>query len=233
MYCPNCGKELPDGSQFCGYCGTQISENSSHPVSVNANEFSVLTKCFTDPYADEILSPVLSVIVFAAMFFINWLTFFRSAVNGLSVTAVVLVGMYLLEYIDKGHECDIREMTGRIGFHLVLPSVIMLLSGIFYYFFWNGLESYFNSLQFSNFSGNGMNTLPDTGVLVIGLILMNLSIVSFILIEAHGFHKKSTGFVYAAVIIITLILIASAGFVFAEVKSSALGEITSLIQELM
>lgn len=25
IYCPNCGKELPDGSTFCGYCGANLS----------------------------------------------------------------------------------------------------------------------------------------------------------------------------------------------------------------
>lgn len=26
MYCPNCGKELPKGAAFCGFCGTSIPE---------------------------------------------------------------------------------------------------------------------------------------------------------------------------------------------------------------
>ena len=25
MFCPNCGKELPDGSKFCGFCGADIA----------------------------------------------------------------------------------------------------------------------------------------------------------------------------------------------------------------
>lgn len=25
MYCPNCGKEVPEGAQFCGNCGAPIS----------------------------------------------------------------------------------------------------------------------------------------------------------------------------------------------------------------
>jgi len=24
MYCPNCGKEIPDGSKFCPYCGAKV-----------------------------------------------------------------------------------------------------------------------------------------------------------------------------------------------------------------
>jgi len=25
MFCPNCGKEIPDGSKFCQYCGAKLS----------------------------------------------------------------------------------------------------------------------------------------------------------------------------------------------------------------
>lgn len=27
MFCTNCGKEIPDESQFCKYCGNKISKN--------------------------------------------------------------------------------------------------------------------------------------------------------------------------------------------------------------
>lgn len=233
MYCPKCGKELPEGTRFCGYCGTDIEGNNSHPVSVDENEFKVLKKCFTDPYADEILSPVLSVVVFVSLFFINWLAFYRMAINGLAVTVVVLAGIYLLEYIDKGHECDFKEMTGRIGFHLVLPAVLMLGSGIFLYFFWDGLESYMQNLiyniTYGSYNGNFMLSLPDMGPAVIGVILEFLSVVSFVLIEGHGLHRKSAGFVYAAIIIITLILVASGAIVIKNV----VGEITSMVQNLV
>ena len=39
MYCPNCGKEIPDGSKFCPYCGTKIiSSNSSKEIDINEKE---------------------------------------------------------------------------------------------------------------------------------------------------------------------------------------------------
>ena len=28
MFCYNCGKEIPDGTVFCSYCGTKISAGS-------------------------------------------------------------------------------------------------------------------------------------------------------------------------------------------------------------
>lgn len=30
MFCPNCGKEVPDGSRFCGHCGFNLSEYQSN-----------------------------------------------------------------------------------------------------------------------------------------------------------------------------------------------------------
>lgn len=37
MFCGNCGKELPDGSVFCLYCGTQLG-NTNNNVNVDQNQ---------------------------------------------------------------------------------------------------------------------------------------------------------------------------------------------------
>lgn len=42
MFCKNCGKELPEGSLVCGYCGTaipqeQLSESAKEELRKNAN----------------------------------------------------------------------------------------------------------------------------------------------------------------------------------------------------
>lgn len=34
MFCPNCGKELPDGSKFCGFCGADIAKELKGVSSV-------------------------------------------------------------------------------------------------------------------------------------------------------------------------------------------------------
>ena len=31
MYCPNCGKQLPDGTKFCRYCGSPVEEAAAPP----------------------------------------------------------------------------------------------------------------------------------------------------------------------------------------------------------
>ena len=35
MFCPNCGKELPDGSKFCGFCGADISKEQTGNDAIN------------------------------------------------------------------------------------------------------------------------------------------------------------------------------------------------------
>ena len=43
MFCPKCGKDLPDNSKFCKYCGSQIKNKGtlSHvPASAGDDEKS-------------------------------------------------------------------------------------------------------------------------------------------------------------------------------------------------
>ena len=35
MFCPNCGKELPDGSKFCGFCGADIGKEQKGNDAIN------------------------------------------------------------------------------------------------------------------------------------------------------------------------------------------------------
>ena len=40
MYCINCGKSIPENSQFCPHCGTkQNSENILNKVEINVKEY--------------------------------------------------------------------------------------------------------------------------------------------------------------------------------------------------
>ena len=45
MFCPNCGKQIPDGSKFCPYCGARIkSESVGEATSKQTEEKLYLTK---------------------------------------------------------------------------------------------------------------------------------------------------------------------------------------------
>jgi TM2 domain-containing membrane protein YozV len=38
MFCFNCGREIPDNSKICGYCGAQIQQSMSNQPSGNSQE---------------------------------------------------------------------------------------------------------------------------------------------------------------------------------------------------
>lgn len=44
MYCPNCGKEIPDGSKFCKECGANIKESVAEKPKPAAAPAPVLEK---------------------------------------------------------------------------------------------------------------------------------------------------------------------------------------------
>ena len=37
MFCKHCGKEIADDSKFCAFCGTNIEEKASEPVTPTVN----------------------------------------------------------------------------------------------------------------------------------------------------------------------------------------------------
>lgn len=41
MFCSNCGKELPDESEFCGYCGSNLKGKTKNKGD---NQDKVITK---------------------------------------------------------------------------------------------------------------------------------------------------------------------------------------------
>ena len=51
MFCPNCGKEIPDGSKFCPYCGANLEGNvtsqSSPKESSSSDEYLANQKTYS------------------------------------------------------------------------------------------------------------------------------------------------------------------------------------------
>ncbi len=51
MYCPNCGKELPEGTKFCIECGTKLETERIETVNYVAEESEVLGNDTVDTFA--------------------------------------------------------------------------------------------------------------------------------------------------------------------------------------
>ena len=43
MYCPKCGKEIPDNSKYCGVCGAKIEQIDSEKNVKNGGEGGIRT----------------------------------------------------------------------------------------------------------------------------------------------------------------------------------------------
>ena len=67
MYCDKCGKQIKDGSKFCGYCGSPVSEETGNNVfnytpPVRREPFSVLRLSISESTRD-----LLKKIIYIAM----------------------------------------------------------------------------------------------------------------------------------------------------------------------
>ena len=80
MFCPNCGKQIPDGSKFCPYCGAKIeivevTKPDSKKYSVQGNAGSrVVKKEKRNKNLVIIIIPIVA--VFLAAFIFIYFNFF-------------------------------------------------------------------------------------------------------------------------------------------------------------
>lgn len=44
MFCPKCGKDLPDNSKFCKYCGSQIKNKGTLSMFLHLQEMTKKAK---------------------------------------------------------------------------------------------------------------------------------------------------------------------------------------------
>ncbi len=69
MYCPKCGKEIPDNSKYCGVCGAKIEQidseknvkNEENKIDINIKNKSILKHCL----------PIVGVLVIAIIIIIG------------------------------------------------------------------------------------------------------------------------------------------------------------------
>lgn len=56
MYCSNCGKQIPEQSAFCAYCGSQQSASKSSNKEIKKTGKIVCPKCEKDDQIQKVTS---------------------------------------------------------------------------------------------------------------------------------------------------------------------------------
>lgn len=133
MFCPNCGTQIPDNSQFCGNCGNQVKG-----VIVKGDNFDFkkildfIVLSNKDPilacknFSDKLLTPFIAV-------------YFALLTIGVSVINAVTVKSGILSYINK------------------IIALISKLSGLT-----SDASSYYSATPYANEITNGINTFVET-----------------------------------------------------------------------
>jgi uncharacterized membrane protein YvbJ len=67
MFCPNCGKQIPDGSKFCPYCGTNIPQTSEVSKVKEKNKRSINLKIIFIPIVIAIVL-IIGIIIYLNFF---------------------------------------------------------------------------------------------------------------------------------------------------------------------
>ena len=69
--CPSCGKQLPDGSRFCKFCGSPVSQMPQVPVQINAQKPASQNK--KKKSAKKVILAIIAIILAIAIGFCGWL----------------------------------------------------------------------------------------------------------------------------------------------------------------
>ena len=143
MYCKNCGKELPDESLFCGYCGAELEETG--PAAGFAREQAAkikekaptVTKADFIPMAEMLKNPFeekpagkYDTIISAVITFLGcWVCFgFR---YGLLAALISWTSTMIILYVAEKEAFNFTKAISQAAQVLFVPAVFTILSGIF------------------------------------------------------------------------------------------------------
>jgi hypothetical protein len=127
MYCRNCGKQLPDGSRFCGECGTPMEAPAGPapeaPAAVAPAAAPSPTPVLGIPVAEEAVSPKSRLIVTLlaalpfAMFGVGGIHRFYLGKIGTGVVQLVTFGgLIVWQFIDfiMAVSGNMKDKEGRV-----------------------------------------------------------------------------------------------------------------------
>ncbi len=119
MYCFKCGKQIPDESVFCSFCGTRVdgSETSSNGAAIEEVKYALTIDRKSQPY---LINPPVKVIIDGDIRF--------GVDNGKTETVPVSSGRHQIELKmsvrQKNIEVDIqKDTTIEIGFNRLTGAI--------------------------------------------------------------------------------------------------------------
>ncbi|MCM1282426.1 MAG: zinc-ribbon domain-containing protein [Muribaculaceae bacterium] len=136
MFCKNCGNEIPDGANVCGYCGTPVTDAGNNQYQSPGNQYQNPGNQYQNPGMDygaapdnmdggatgmAITSMVLGIIALLVCCCVKWwwLTV------GLAVVSIVL-GALALNRHTTGKDMAIAGIVCS-GIALVLKLIVVLI----------------------------------------------------------------------------------------------------------
>ncbi len=146
MYCPNCGKEIPENVSFCGYCGTKIIETEQpapvqpkqwqdhvkHTLTkINVADFKVFLQILKNPIEKHEMSVLPMICVYVLLFISNiWLV--HHFLNGVLLSLLVVGGSFLIHLLNDYKEFHFSEACSETAEILLLPTLLAFISAIFF-----------------------------------------------------------------------------------------------------
>ena len=200
MICKNCGKEISDKSKFCGYCGAKVVEQTvqSQPEAVKESMFSrfrfnrsdliTLWKTAENPFQGSDLSFSASVVIVVLNLIANILIL-RCITCG--ITIFFLGSIYIYCYLNRKEGQKPENVYCDIARIIFVPTVFILLAGIFIFF--QTLEALWvwSMLLSMSFCMGSLFATVKRGnrFLMIALITFIYAVILTILVSQHTLGK--------------------------------------------
>ena len=169
-FCPKCGTNVPDGTQFCPSCGAQLG---AAPAS-NPQPQSYTQQPYGQPTANPGYAPQGG--------YPGGISFGQRNIAVAIILSIVTCGIYgiywLIKVVDEINEAA-GEPNGTSGVMVFLLSLVTCGIYMFYWLYKAGEK--LNAAK----SARGLPTDSSAGIIYLVLAIFGLSIVSYALIQSE------------------------------------------------